>query len=84
MGQSGMSVFGFTITGTRFATKRGLRVGDSSTRVTTLYGSPARTYEVYDRPSRQGWVFDHPDEQKVIVVFIEAGKVVSLELTNSD
>ena len=69
-------VHGLTLTGQRFATPRGLHVGDDAMRIRSLYGPP--------RDTTQGdWEFpdSRPDaELHVIRVSFVAGRVTSIYL----
>jgi len=68
----GPSIFGVLITGPRYATRRGLRVGDTSDHVLALYGTPEDRY-------KEGWYYRAPeDDLRVIRVEVRQGKVSSI------
>jgi hypothetical protein len=63
---------GVTLTSSRIPTARGLRVGDSASRVRDLYGAP--TESVADE-----WIYSDPREHlHVIQVTVQSGKVTAI------
>lgn len=68
----GIARQGITLTSSRIATARGLRVGDTAARVRQLYGTPAEVVE-------DEWTYTDPREHlHVIQVTIQDGKVTSI------
>jgi hypothetical protein len=65
-------VRGVTLTGPRYATARGLRVGDGAERIRRLYGEPSGRYE-------DDWDYQAPDNNMhVIRVTVQNGKTKSI------
>lgn len=64
-----ISRIGITLTSPRYATRRGLRVGDTEQRVLALYGSPSRREDA-------DWIYEDPRERlNVITVTVQDHRV---------
>ena len=74
---SDQEVFGVEITSAKYATARGLRVGDSDKKLLELYGNPESKYQ-------QDWDYNFDDEKGLLRVGIKKNKVDRIYIGSLD